>query len=204
EDRRAASLLGIDVNRLIVVTFCVAAALSCAAGVLGAALYNSIYPTMGSLSMTKAFAASVLGGMEQVTGAIVGGIVLGIVESATSVYIGSAWRDAIAFGLLVAVLVFKPTGLLGHRRLDNVERTNLSVYPLPPVPRLDLRRPALLLPIAVALALPAVVHDPYYLRILTIMAVSGTVALSLNLIAGFAGLISLGHAAFYGFGAYAT
>lgn len=204
EDRRAASLIGIDVNRFIVITFCVASALGGAAGVLGAALYNSIYPTMGSMSMTKAFAASVLGGMEQVTGAIVGGLVLGVVESATSVYYSSAWRDAIAFGLLVAVLVFKPTGLLGHRGLDKVERTNLSVFPLPPVPRLDLRRPALFLPILIALVLPFFVKDAYYLRILTIMMMSGMIALSLNLIAGFAGLISLGHAAFYGFGAYAT
>lgn len=204
EDRRAAALLGIDVDRLIVVTFCVAAALGGAAGVLAGALYNSVYPTMGSASMTKAFAASVLGGMEQVAGAIVGGLILGVAESATSVYVSSAWRDAIAFALLVGVLVFKPTGLLGHRGLDKVERTNLSVFPLPSVPKLDLRRASILVPIAIALVLPAIVHDQYYLRILTIMAMSGTIALSLNLIAGFAGIISLGHAAFYGFGAYAT
>lgn len=204
EDRRAASLTGIDVRRLVVITFCIASALGGAAGVLGAALYNSVSPTMGSMSMTKAFAASVLGGMEQVAGAIVGGLILGVVESAASVYYSSAWRDAIAFALLVAVLVFKPTGLLGHRGLDKVERTNLSVFPLPPTPKLDLRRPALFLPVLLALALPLVVKDAYYLRILTIMMMSGMMALSLNLIAGFAGLVSLGHAAFYGFGAYAT
>ncbi|CAH1649597.1 MULTISPECIES: ABC transporter permease [unclassified Chelatococcus] len=204
EDRRAAQLLGIDVDRLIVVSFCIASAMGGAAGVLGAALYNSIYPTMGSLSMTKAFAASVLGGMEQIAGAIVGGLLLGIAESVTSVYLSSAWRDAIAFGLLVAVLVVKPTGLLGRRGLDKVERTNLSIFPLPPVPKLDLRQPFLVLPIVVAAALPLVITDAYYLRVLTIMAMSGTIALSLNLIAGFAGLVSLGHAAFYGFGAYAT
>ncbi|MFI5011792.1 MAG: ABC transporter permease [Hyphomicrobiales bacterium] len=204
EDRRAASLIGIDVNRLIVVTFCVASALGGAAGILAAALYDSIYPTMGSTSMLKAFAASVLGGMEHVAGAIVGGLLLGVVESATSVYISSAWRDAIALLLLVVVLVVKPTGLLGHRGLDKVERTNLNVFPLPPVPRLDLTRPALLLPILIAAAIPLVVSDPYYLRILTVMVVSGTLALSLNLIAGFSGIVSLGQAAFYGLGAYAT
>lgn len=204
EDRRAAQLIGIDVDRLIVVSFCIASAMGGAAGVLGAALYNTIYPTMGSLSMTKAFAASVLGGMEQIAGAIVGGLLLGIAESATSVYYSSAWRDAIAFGLLVAVLVVKPTGLLGRRGLDKVERTNLSIFPLPPVPVLDLRRPAFFLPIIIAILLPLIVTDTYYLRILTIMAISGTIALSLNLIAGFAGLVSLGHAAFYGFGAYAS
>ncbi|MDN5927578.1 MAG: ABC transporter permease [Hyphomicrobiales bacterium] len=204
EDRRAAVLLGIDVNRLIIVTFCIAAAMGGVAGVLGAALYNAIYPTMGSLSLTKAFAASVLGGMEQVGGAIVGGLILGVAESATAVYISSAWRDAIAFALLVGVLVAMPTGLLGRRDLDKVERTNLSVFPLPPVPRLDLRRMSIWLPVLIALLLPLVINDNYYMRILTIMLMSGMIALSLNLVAGFAGLFSLGHAAFYGFGAYAS
>jgi branched-chain amino acid transport system permease protein len=204
EDRRAAALLGIDVNRLIVITFCGAAALGGAAGVLGAALYNSVYPTMGSMSMTKAFAASVLGGMEQVAGAIVGGLVLGVVEAATSVYLSSAWRDAIAFLLIVVVLVAWPTGLLGKRGLEKIERTNLAVLPLPAVPPFDLRRPAILLPIAIAAALPLVVTDTYLLRVATIMAMSAVIALSLNLIAGFAGIVSLGHAAFYGVGAYAS
>lgn len=204
EDRRAAALLGIDVDRLIVVTFCIASALGGAAGVLGAALYNSVYPTMGSMSMTKAFAASVLGGMENVVGAIVGGLLLGVAEAATSVYLSSAWRDAIAFLLIVVVLVAKPTGLLGKRGLEKIERTNLAVLPLPAVPAFDLRRPALLLPIVLAAAPPLVVTDSYVLRVVTIMAMSGVLALSLNLVAGFAGIISLGHAAFYGVGAYAS
>lgn len=201
EDQRAAKLLGINVNRLVVVTFCAASGLGGVAGVLAGALYNSIYPTMGSTSMLKAFAASVLGGMEQVTGAIVGGLLLGVVEAATSVYFSSAWRDAIAMLLLVVVLIVKPTGLLGKRGLDKIERTNLSVFPLPPVPKLDLRCPMLFIPV---LALPFVIRDPYYLRILSIMAMYGTLALSLNLIAGFAGIVSLGQAAFYGIGAYAS
>lgn len=204
EDRRAAALLGIDVDRLIIVTFCGAAALGGVAGVLGAALYNSVYPTMGSLSMIKAFAASVLGGMEQVAGAIVGGLILGVVEAFTSVYISSAWRDAIAFLLIVVVLVAWPTGLLGKRGLEKIERTNLAVLPLPAVPPFELRRPAILLPIAIAALVPLVLSDAYLLRVATIMAMSSVIALSLNLIAGFAGMISLGHAAFYGIGAYAS
>jgi branched-chain amino acid transport system permease protein len=204
EDRRAAGLLGINVNRMIIISFCAASGLGGAAGVLTAALYNSIYPTMGSTSMLKAFAASVLGGMEQVTGAIVGGLLLGVVESAAAVYVSSAWRDAIAMLLLVVVLIVRPRGLLGQRGLDKIERTNLSVFPLPPVPKLDLRRPQIFVPLLIAILLPFVVRDAYYLRILTVMAMSATLALSLNLIAGFAGIVSLGHAAFYGIGAYAT
>lgn len=204
EDARAAALLGIDVNRLIIVTFCFAAALGGAAGVLAAALYNSVYPTMGSASMIKAFAASVLGGMEQVTGAIVRGLILGVVEALTSVYLSSAWRDAIAFLLIVVALVAWPTGLLGKRGLEKIERTNLAVLPLPAVPPFDLRRPGLPIAVAIAAAMPFLLSDAYLLRVLTIMVMSALIALSLNLVAGFAGIISLGHAAFYGVGAYAS
>ena len=202
EDRRVAALLGIDVNRHIAIVFCVASGLGGLAGILGAALYNAVNPAMGSASMLKAFAASVLGGMEQVLGAIVGGLILGVTEAATSVYVSSAWRDAVSLLLLVLVLLVKPTGLLGHRRLDKVERPSLSVLPLPSVP--PLRDPTMLAGAAVLLALPLLMPNPYYLRVLTVMLVFGTLALSLNLVAGFAGIVSLGQAAFYGIGAYAS
>jgi branched-chain amino acid transport system permease protein len=204
EDRRAAELIGINVNRAILVTFCLASALGGLAGVLAAALYNSVNPTMGSASMLKAFAASVLGGMEQIVGAIVGGLILGVAEAATSVYVSTSWRDGIAMILLVLVLVFWPAGLLGKRHLEKAERPSLNIMPLPPVPRLGLGQPGLFAGFAIAALLPVFVHDAYYLRVMTIMAIYGTLALSLNLIAGFSGIISLGHAAFYGLGAYAS
>jgi len=204
EDRRTAALLGLNVDRMILVTFCISSALGGIAGILGAALYNAVHPTMGSAAMLKAFAASVLGGMEVMTGAIIGGLVLGIAESAGSVYVSSAWRDGIAFAMLVTVLLFKPTGLLGHRQLEKVERPSLNVLPLPPIPRLDFRRPGLWLLLAALVLLPLVVTDTYARRILTVMLLYGTLALSLNIVAGFAGIISLAHAAFYGFGAYAS
>ncbi len=203
EDRRAANLLGIDVDRTILITFCIASALGGISGLLGASLYNAIYPVMGTVSMLKAFAASVLGGMEVISGAIVGGFIIGIAEAATSVYISAAWRDAIALGLIVVVLVFRPTGLLGRRGLEKMERPSLNIMPLPPVPKLTFNHP-MVYGFLIAIALPLVVHDNYYLRIMIIMTVYGTLALSLNLIAGFAGLISLGHAAFYGVGAYTS
>jgi len=204
EDRRTAALLGINVDRLILVTFCISSALGGLAGILGAALYNAVHPTMGSAAMLKAFAASVLGGMEIMSGAILGGLLLGVAESLGSVYISSAWRDGIALMALVVVLLFKPTGLLGHRQLEKVERPSLNVLPLPPVPRLDFRRPALWLILATALALPLLVTDAYARRIMTVMLLYATLALSLNLVAGFAGIISIAHAAFYGVGAYAS
>ena len=204
EDRRTAALLGIDIDRLILVTFCVSSALGGLAGILGAALYNAVHPTMGSAAMLKAFAASVLGGMEVMSGAILGGVLLGVAESLGSVYISSAWRDGIALLALVVVLLFKPTGLLGHRQLEKVERPSLNVLPLPPIPRLDFHRPA-----------PGSSSQRRWLcrswsptrtraRILTVMLLYATLALSLNLVAGFAGIISIAHAAFYGVGAYAS
>ncbi len=204
EDRRTAALLGIDVDRTIVITFCIASALGGLAGVLSAALYNTIDPVMGSAAMLKAFAASVLGGMEVVAGAIIGGLVLGIAESATSIYVSTAWRDGVALILLVLVLLFKPTGLLGQRSLEKVERQSLTVLPLPPVPAFKLAQPWFWIGLAIALALPLIFRDLYSQRILTVMLLFGTLALSLNLIAGFAGIISLAHASFYGIGAYVS
>jgi branched-chain amino acid transport system permease protein len=202
EDRRAASLLGINVDRTISVVFCIASALGGLAGILSAALYNAITPLMGSASMLKAFAASVLGGMEQAGGAVVGGLFIGIAEAFTSVYIGTSWSNLVSLLLLVLVLLFWPSGLLGRRHLDKIERSNLNILPLPPVP--TWRDPGLPL-CALALALlPLAISDPYYLRIMTVMLLYGTLALSLNLVAGFAGIISLAQAAFYGIGAYAS
>jgi branched-subunit amino acid ABC-type transport system permease component len=108
EDRRTAALLGINVDRLILVTFCISSALGGLAGILGAALYNAVHPTMGSAAMLKAFAASVLGGMEVMSGAILGGLLLGVAESLGSVYISSAGATGSLMALVV-VLLFKPT-----------------------------------------------------------------------------------------------
>jgi len=188
EDRRTAALLGIDVDRTIVITFCIASALGGLAGVLSAALYDTIDPVMGSAAMLKAFAASVLG----------------IAESATSIYVSTAWRDGVALILLVLVLLFKPTGLLGQRSLEKVERQSLTVLPLPPVPAFKLAQPWFWIGLAIALVLPLIFRDLYSQRILTVMLLFGTLALSLNLIAGFAGIISLAHASFYGIGAYVS
>jgi len=118
---QAASLMGINNDRVISVTFAVGSALAAAAGVLYAMIYPSIDPLMGLLPGLKAFVAAVLGGIGNIPGAALGGLVLGIVETfAGGSTVLSPYRDAIAFGLLVLILLFRPGGLLGKATVEKV------------------------------------------------------------------------------------
>lgn len=118
---QAASLMGINNDRVIAVTFAVGSALAAAAGVLYAINYPTINPLMGLMPGLKAFVAAVLGGIGNIPGAAVGGLVLGIVETfAGGSPVLSPYRDAIAFGLLVLLLLFKPGGLLGKATVEKV------------------------------------------------------------------------------------
>ncbi|MCL6610020.1 MAG: branched-chain amino acid ABC transporter permease [Peptococcaceae bacterium] len=113
EDYETASLMGINVNRVISFTFALGAALAAAGGVLVGMYFNSIYPLMGVTVGLKSFCAAVLGGIGSIPGAVLGGMFLGVAE-VFGVAVGfDTYRDAIAFGLLILVLLFKPTGLLG-------------------------------------------------------------------------------------------
>lgn len=114
EDYETANLMGINVNRIISFTFATGAALAAAGGVLVGMYFNSIHPLMGVNVGLKAFCAAVLGGIGSIPGAMLGGIFLGVVE-VMGVAVGfDTYRDAIAFGLLILVLLVKPTGILGR------------------------------------------------------------------------------------------
>lgn len=115
EDQAAAALLGIDVNRTIAVTFAVGGALAGVAGVLWGFFFGQIDYFMGFLPGIKAFTAAVLGGIGNVTGTMLGGYVLGLAETFGVQLLPAAYKDVIAFSLLVLILVFRPTGLLGER-----------------------------------------------------------------------------------------
>ena len=109
----AAGLMGININRVISFTFVLGSALAAAAGIL-VGLYNQkIDPLMGIMPGLKAFVAAVLGGIGNIPGAILGGLIMGVAETLTVGYLSSTYRDAITFVILVAVLLFRPTGLLG-------------------------------------------------------------------------------------------
>ncbi len=119
-DQNAALLMGVNVNKVISRTFFIGSALAGAAGVMAAAYYGSIDFLMGFVIGLKAFTAAVIGGIGNLYGAMVGGIVLGLLESFGTNWFGGEWRDVFAFGFLILFLVFKPTGLLGERVVERV------------------------------------------------------------------------------------
>jgi branched-chain amino acid transport system permease protein len=119
-DANIAALMGIDVNRVISGTFALGSALAAAAALLVAGSRPTINPLMGLLPGIKAFVAAVLGGIGNVPGAMVGGLLLGLTEEYVAGYLISSYRDGIAFGLLILVLLFRPAGLLGTMRAEKV------------------------------------------------------------------------------------
>ncbi len=119
-DPDAARLMGIDVNRIVLLVFVVGPALGGAAGLLVGLLYGSISFTMGWSYGMKAFTAAILGGIGNIPGAMLGGLLLGLVEALGAAYLSMAWRDAIAYGVLILILIVRPAGLLGERVADKV------------------------------------------------------------------------------------
>ncbi len=119
-DNDTARLMGIDVDRVISFTFAIGSALAAAAGVLVGIYYNSIDPLMGIMPGLKAFVAAVLGGIGILPGAMLGGVIMGVVEAMVSGFISSTFRDAAAFGILILILLFRPTGLLGKNVREKV------------------------------------------------------------------------------------
>ncbi|MEN6390399.1 MAG: branched-chain amino acid ABC transporter permease [Syntrophomonas sp.] len=115
QDLEAASLMGIHVNRIISFTFAIGSALAAAGGVMVGLYYNAVWPYMGTMAGLKAFAAAVLGGIGSIPGAMLGGITLGVLEIMGVAYISSSFKDAIAFGILILVLIVRPQGILGRK-----------------------------------------------------------------------------------------
>ncbi len=120
EDRGAASLMGIDVNKTIAVTFAIGSALAAIAGALLCSAYPSLTPYTGSMPGIKAFTAAVFGGIGSIPGALIGGIVLGVIENLSKAYISSQLSDAIVFAVLIIVLLVRPTGILGRKINEKV------------------------------------------------------------------------------------
>ena len=120
EDNGAAQLMGINVNSTISMTFAIGSALAAVAGVLLCSSYPTLMPTTGAMPGIKAFTAAVFGGIGSIPGAMIGGLVLGIIEIFARAYVSTELSDAIVFGVLIIVLLVKPTGLLGKKIHEKV------------------------------------------------------------------------------------
>lgn len=120
EDKEAAELMGVNVNGTISLTFAIGSGLAAIAGVLLCSAYPTLNPYTGSMPGIKAFVAAVFGGIGSIPGALIGGLLLGIIENLSKAYISSQMADAIVFSVLIIVLLVKPTGLLGKKMNEKV------------------------------------------------------------------------------------
>jgi len=119
-DREAAEMLGIDVDRTIALTFFLGSALAGIAGVMAGLVFNQVYNLLGFVAGLKAFTAAVVGGIGSLPGAVLGGLVIGLAESFAAGYISSTYQNLIVFGVLIVVMLVRPSGLLGHAKIEKV------------------------------------------------------------------------------------
>lgn len=121
-DQDACKLMGINVNRIIALTFFIGSSLAAAAGVMAGVYYGSLHFSMGFVIGLKAFTAAVIGGIGSIPGAMLGGLLLGLLEAfGTQIpFIGSEWKDVFSFGLLILLLILKPTGILGKTEIERM------------------------------------------------------------------------------------
>ena len=201
-DRDAAQQCGVDVNRVNSAVFAIAAALGGVSGFLVGMYYNSIDPNMGYQAGLKGIVAQMIGGMGNVPGAIAGSLLLGLIESYGIAIFGTSYRNLFAFVVMILILVLKPNGIFSRgRRLPPEPLTGTFIAPSAP---LHVPTTAVVVLAVLALALPLVVRSGYVLQTLGIGWLYAILAISLTLVAGTAGQISLGHAGLLAIGAYAS
>ncbi len=201
QDWDAARQMGVDTDRVNLAVFAIASAFGGVSGLLVGMYYNNIDPNMSFDATLKGVVAMMIGGLGNVPGAVAGGLILGLTESYGIALLGTSYRNLFAFTLLILILVAAPNGLFGRRR---------ELPPEPLVGTFIARSRAVRLPrwllaaLVVAAALLELLDAPYLLQTLTTALLSALLALSLTLVAGTVGLISLGHAALLAIGGYAS
>ena len=217
QDRDAAAQLGVRTTHVKRIAFGLAGALGALSGILVALYFRSVFPQMGLPYGLKGFAAALLGGLTSTPGAVLGGLLLGIVETLTSAYLGEGYRDLVAYALVLVVLVFRPQGLLGDRRLDALGGAGGAAGPMPSTSVLgssSSQRGAIravelpgwgFLAAGLMLAsLPLVTQNAYVLQAVAYAMIAALLTASVTLVSGTLGILSIGHVAFYGVGAYAA
>lgn len=218
QDPEAAAQMGIDTGRMRQLAFGLAGGLAGLAGILVAMYYQSVFPQMGVPFGIKGFAAALLGGLASIPGAVLGGFVLGILENLASGYLGEGVRDLVAYAALVLVLMIRPHGLLGRGRLDALGGVAAASGAVPTTSILAgagqpgagraqgwMARPPLLAVFGVlaAVGLVPLLGSAYLVQLAASCAMFALLALGLTLLSGTAGVLSIGQAALFGFGAYA-
>ena len=188
-NRRAAQLMGVNVGRVALVAWGLATAISVVSGFLVAPLTFLDFEMMFAV-LLKAFAGAILGGFNSLPGAVVGCLVIGVVENLFAAYVSTAFKDTFAFGLIILVLMFRPQGLFTRR----IAKKGMS---------LDIRTIGGALVLLLLLGLPFGLGNYGYYILATVM-IYAMVALSLNVLIGMGGQISIGHAGFWALGAYAS
>jgi ABC-type branched-subunit amino acid transport system permease subunit len=217
QDLEAAAFMGVDVDRVVSLVYMIGSALAGVGGVLVALLFTQVDFAFGFFIGIKAFTSAVIGGIGNIRGALLGGLALGIVESVATGFISPTYKDVITFVLLAGVLLLRPTGLLGRPL-----RVREAVATTAPGVRSRAWLVALLAPLGTAggflaridgriwlaagvvavLLVPQVVEQPYLVRVAASIGLAVVLTASLNVVAGWAGLLSLGHVGFYAVGAY--
>lgn len=201
QDDDAAKQMGVNINGVNMTVFAVAGALGAIAGLLVGLYYNNIDPITSFNIMLKGMVAIVIGGMANVPGAIGGGLILGLIESYGIAFFGASYRDLFAFAVLLLMLLFRPNGLFAKARERQAEPmtgtfvTRAKPFPIPWWVTAGLVVLAALLPL---------VATPYITQVMTNAFIYALAGMSLTLVAGTVGMISIGHAALLAIGAYAS
>ena len=202
QDRDAAKQMGVDVDSVNSAVFAIASALGGLSGLLVGMYYNHIDPAMSFQATLKGVVAQVIGGVGNVPGAIVGGLLLGLTESYGIALFGTTYRNLFAFVLLILFLLAMPNGLFGGRK--SIEAEPLTGSFIAPSRAVKIPPAALAALILAAFALPLFTGAPYLLQTLTNAWLAGLVALSLTLVAGTTGQMSFGQAGLMAIGGYAS
>ena len=201
QDRDAAQQMGVDINLVNMSVFAIASALGGIAGLLVGMYYNSIDPNASFQAMLKGMVALVIGGMGNIPGAIGGGLILGLIESYGIALFGSSYRNLFAFVMLILMLVWRPNGVfMSGRELPPEPMTGTFMARSQPV-RLH---PLLLAGVLALAALLPLLGEAYLTQVMTNALLYAILALSLTLVAGTVGLVSIGQAALFAIGAYAS
>jgi branched-chain amino acid transport system permease protein len=219
QDIPTSSLMGIPVNRTVVVVYALGGALGVVGGILYGSIYGVVFPSMGFVGTMKAFVAAIIGGIGNLSGALIAGLFLGIVETLVVVYgadlfgFPPGYRDGVAFVILIVFLLFRPNGLMGTRvalsestSLASIASSGRGGTPTGlSVGRFTLPRWSVWTVIVTgALAFPQLVTDPYVIRIANLIMMYAIVVLGMNVVLGYCGQFHFGQAGFMAIGAYTT